>query len=314
MKIVHCRAAEWPVRLQALVGALLLSVFGGVAQAAEASGTWTGGPLQLPYQIDGVPVLDSFRFTYVGDDHHLRNVGVRPASLLPSPLQGQPDVPPGQVAIDFSDDNLDDDYRYTIAHGSVGLGVFKNRVASRCVSACTLWLNRPSASHVFALSGFRLRFANGDHHLRRVAIFERAGVLHVHFRDENGDDPFTFEVDYVYLPSSAVARFGSIGGGQDNRGAIPDGDDSRAIDLGIRPVGATLVTGFDFEYWPDLEFGTTLDNHIQDFGVLTPSNRIDVYFADAGRDDGFRWGVDWVALALPSPFGDASPPVYPKAP
>jgi hypothetical protein len=46
----------------------------------------------------------------------------------------------------------------------------------------------------------RLRFLNGDHHLQRTAVdLARDRELLVRFRDQNGEDPFEWYVEYSIL-------------------------------------------------------------------------------------------------------------------
>jgi hypothetical protein len=293
--------------------ALALLPFTTVGWAVEASGTSAGGTTFAPYPVNGVPVLDSFRLEYVYTDHHVQTLMIQPASLVPNPTPASPTVPAGQIALALEDVNGDDDYRYYVQHAAVGQGVFRNRIASSCVLACTVWLNRPSSTHVFALVGFKLRFTKGDRHIRRVALIERNGVLTVAFRDQWPDVPFTYELEYVYLPASAVALTGTVSGGQ-SVGTGPRGSDSRTINLGPRGTGATIIRGFDFEFWADVDFGSVEDHHLRSIGVMTPGNFIDVTFRDQNGDDPIKWTVDWAALALPGPYGTDPINPFPRAP
>lgn len=49
------------------------------------------------------------------------------------------------------------------------------------------------------LQSFDLRFLNGDHHLQRIAVDLTGDRILVRFRDQNGDDPFEWAVEYSVL-------------------------------------------------------------------------------------------------------------------
>jgi hypothetical protein len=49
------------------------------------------------------------------------------------------------------------------------------------------------------LQSFDLRFLNGDHHLQRIGVDLTGDRLLVRFRDQNGDDPFEWHVEYSIL-------------------------------------------------------------------------------------------------------------------
>jgi hypothetical protein len=50
------------------------------------------------------------------------------------------------------------------------------------------------------IQSFDLRFLNGDHHLQRITVdLARDRELLVRFRDQNGDDPFEWHVEYSIL-------------------------------------------------------------------------------------------------------------------
>lgn len=52
---------------------------------------------------------------------------------------------------------------------------------------------------VALLQSFNLRFLNGDHHLQRMAVDLTGDRILVRFRDQNGDDPFDWHVEYSIL-------------------------------------------------------------------------------------------------------------------
>lgn len=49
------------------------------------------------------------------------------------------------------------------------------------------------------LQSFDLRFLNGDHHLQRIAVDLSGDRVLARFRDQNGDDPFEWYVEYSVL-------------------------------------------------------------------------------------------------------------------
>lgn len=88
----------------------------------------------------------------------------------------------------------------------------------------------------WALSGFELRFLNGDHKLRRIGVLGEERFARLALADQNGDDPFSGQVLLTSLPAARVEQVSADGGGKFD------------IQLpGKVPPDSTLVlSGFEF--------------------------------------------------------------------
>ena len=287
------------IRARTVVRGFALAFAGALlpASAAEVSGFAERGTFQ-PYEISGVPLLDSFFFRYHNDEHHLQAIQIEPASPIPNPCAECADVPAGQIFLTFQDEGADDNYFYRVSHASVPEGVFRHRTSDFCKNTCSQWLNRPSRDHVFVITGFTFFFPGKDHRLTRIAIWEENGQLTVHYKDRNGDDLFRYDLEYVYLPREMIPITGHVSGVEAR------GEASATLDLGPVRTGPTVLRGFDLVFLPDLDFGMDYDQEVREIGIRTPENRIEVFFSNNDRDR-FDWGVDWGALSrLPVVFPD----------
>jgi hypothetical protein len=292
MKIPGCRRCQQACAHGA-VYSIALAFAGGslsTASAAEVTGYARGGGTFQPYEITGVPLLDSFYFRYTGGERHVQAIAVEPASPIPNPNPQDPDAPAGEIFLTLQDYGRDDEYFYSVSHAAVPEGVFRHRTFASCRKTCSEWLNPPSRDSVFVITGFSFTFPGTDHHLKRVGLWEENGVLVVHFEDDNGDDLFRYDLEYVYLPPSMIPIRGHVSG-VEARGAA-----SAEIDLGPLATGPTVLRGFDLVVRPELQIGIVEDQEIKEIGVRTPGNRIEVYYSNADADHRFDWGVDWGAL------------------
>lgn len=272
------------------------------ARPIEIMGHAHGGTFQA-YPVAGVPLLDSFYIRYTSGDNHVGALAVEPASPIANPYPQSANVPAGEIFLTLQDDSRDDEIFYKIEHAVVPDGVHRRKTYDFCRGSCIRALDRPTRDAVFVITGFSFFFPAGDHHLRRVGLWEEGDGVHVHFADEDAGDPddvFLFELEYVYLPAAMIAKLGHASG----NGA--KGGERQPVDV-CPAAGPIVVRGFDFEFQPHScsLFFTCQDQHIREIGVLTPGNNIEVYYADKNPDsagDKFNWGVDWAALAdAPSP-------------
>jgi hypothetical protein len=108
------------------------------------------------------------------------------------------------------------------------------------------------------LTSFNLKFANGDHKLRRVAVMPKGATATLSFSDQNGDDPFNASATWASflstrpVPQSTVNAFG--GGRFD-------------IPLGEPVAGRTLcLSGFEFRRRDGM------DANVRSIGVWLTNN------------------------------------------
>ncbi|MBX3219462.1 MAG: hypothetical protein KF795_03015 [Labilithrix sp.] len=93
-----------------------------------------------------------------------------------------------------------------------------------------------SLTGVSALAGFRFRFGNGDHKLRRIGVTPKDRFASFAFADSNGDDPFSAVASWAVVSAGRSGKVSATGGGQFEV-ALPGG----------KVAGHTLVlSGFEF--------------------------------------------------------------------
>jgi len=253
------------------------------ARAQSASGFSSGGYTNPSFSVQGAPLMKSFYFKYQSDDHHLRAIQVQPHN---------PTL--GRIAINYQDQNGDDDYFYNIVSQPYYGSIFQRSTNREvCVGQCTVQIARPGdpQNWTFVIKGFYLYFHGTDHHIDRLSVTESNGQLTVAYNDKNDDDTFIWEVDYAYVPNS---RFTSIS----SRTGSAKGAQRASI-----PAGMAVLRGFTFDFASD-------DHHIRDIGVWMPgSGNLDVFYGDKNVDDTFTWQVRYAILGsttAPATVIDAS--------
>lgn len=237
------------------------------ASAESVAGFSSGGYISPTYDAPGVALLDSFYFRYNDADHHLLSLSVKPE-------------PSGTITLAFADDNNDDDYYYTVEHKRrTDSGIITGSFVDFCNGSCLYPLSSPGTGYVFAIRGFRFYYRNSDHHMNQIGILRETNGVRTYFSDQNFDDPYTVYVDYAWLPPSMVESTGVVTGTDDGGGV------QRSVSLADQAV----ISGFKVDY-------TSADHHIKEFGVLTRTSDIQVYYGDENGDDDFTYQVDYTFL------------------
>lgn len=252
----------------------LLAVAGlslaSTASAQSASGFSGGGFVNPAFGVDGVPLMKSFYFKYENDDHHIRAIEVQPHN---------PSL--GRIALNYQDQNGDDDYFYNIVSQPYYGRIFQRsteRIA--CKGQCTLPIARPGdpANWTFVIRGFYIYFHGDDHHIDRISLTEANGVVTAAFNDKNDDDTFWWELDYAYIPNDRFTQRG-VSSGSGAGGA-----------RSVIPPGLAVLRGFTFDFSSD-------DHHIRDIGVwMAGGGNLDVFYGDKNGDDTFTWAVRYGIL------------------
>ena len=120
----------------------------------------------------------------------------------------------------------------------------------------------PPLPAAFALSGFSLRFDNGDHKLRRIGVLGQGRFTELALADGNGDDPFTANANYTVFNGGGAGRIvtGTV---------VAEGGGKFEIPLrGNAPPNSTLVlSGFAFQR----EDGS--DANLRNIGVWLDGDR-----------------------------------------
>jgi len=214
----------------------------------------------------GTPMLARFQYHYASADHHIRSV-----AAMPLPQQSA-------VEITFADENSDDEYSYRVSHEKVDpTGIVQGTFHGTCTGQCSVLLNtRPSTNSVFVLTGFRFAYNTADHHLDKIAVSAAGSVLTTAFRDQNGDDPYTYDVSYAWVPRN---RFGTVA-------EILSTVHASGITSPVAASGEKVIRGF---FVDNLATGDAGDNHIKDLGVVANANSFDVLFGDENPANSADW-------------------------
>jgi hypothetical protein len=238
----------------------------GVLALAQVSGVATG-PITLPYTTPGTPLLDHFFYRDVNDDQELKVM-----TALPRQQSGS-----GVIDVAFSDQSLDEQYEYRIAHQMVSFtGLSRGTLNDTCSGQCTRSIVRPPGDVVFVISGFRFRYTDGDHHMDAIGILENNGQVTHWFNDQNDDDQYTVQIDYVWVPRSRFSSVTSLSGTVQAAGSA-----TRTI-----AAGDKVIRGFHVN---NTASGGSGDNHIKRFGFLTNSTTVDIYYGDNNPADSADW-------------------------
>jgi hypothetical protein len=257
-------------RIVGVVAAVAALLAGGVApadaaQLEEVIGS-AHGTVFPSASASGTPLLGRFQYHFTNGDHHIRQI-----AAMPLPQQSA-------VEVAFADENADDPYSYRVSHEHVDpAGIVPATFHGTCVGRCFVPLStRPAGDFVFVLSGFRFGFDNGDHHFDMLWVEENGGTLTVSYKDTNGDDPFTYDVSYAWVPRSRIGALGTIINTVHAAGSAT----SPAF------AGEKVIRGF---FLDNTAGGDAGDNHIRDLGIVAQSTSFDVQYSDNNPGDSADW-------------------------
>jgi hypothetical protein len=236
----------------------------------------SGGYIYPAYNAAGVPLLDSFYFRYTDTDHHLTSLAALPQA-------------DGKIMLALADQDNGDPYYYSVEHKRrAESGIITGSFVDFCTSHCVHPLTPPTPPHagisyVFALRGFRFYFRDGDHHIDQIAIVREPNGVHTYFNDKDDNDSYVVYVDYAWLPSSMVEATGSLTGTVNGVG----------VRHSLTAANRAVITGFKVDY-------VETDREIYDFGILTRTSDVEVYYGDSsGSGDDFAYQVNYAILTAP---------------
>ncbi len=130
--------------------------------------------------------LRGFRFYYRGGDHHMNQLGIIPEA--------------NGVRTFFNDQNSDDPYVVYVDYAWLPPAMVESTgVVTGADDGGGVQRSVTNASRS-VIRGFKMDYLNGgDHHVREVGVLTRATDFQVYYGDNNGDDDFSYEVDYAVL-------------------------------------------------------------------------------------------------------------------
>jgi hypothetical protein len=132
-------------------------------------------------------VIRGFYVQYRGDDHHIQELGIQESN--------------GRVTVALNDHNDDDPFQIDLQYAYLPRTAFSELSLRSGVNA--RGGERTTVSRgVGLIRGFHFNFTNDDHHIKELGVLlNGAGRLEVYFGDDNGDDPFNWNVAYGILKS-----------------------------------------------------------------------------------------------------------------
>ncbi len=248
-----------------VVGLTGLATPADAAQLDELSGSANGTVFRSTF-VFGAPLLARFKYQFTGGDHHIRQVAA-------FPLQQQ-----SAVEVTFADENGDDNYSYRVSHERVDpTGIVQASFHGTCAGGqCTERLSTRPAGGIFVLTGFRVTYDNGDHHLDKIGVSEAGELLTTSFRDQNGDDPFTYDISYAWVQPSRLGTMAQIVNTVHAAGSTTVG----------AAFGEKVIRGF---FMDNLATGDAGDNHIRDLGLVANAGSFDVFYGDDNPANSADW-------------------------
>ena len=140
-----------------------------------------------PEEFGNVFVLRGFHLAFEGKDHHIKNIGIR--------------LRDGRyLDVDYNDRNSDDAFLFEVQYSWVPTGVLE-AVGSSAGSATEYGFTTIQNGRV-VLRGFHFSFQK-DHHIKEFGVLGRDGRIDVVFSDKNGDDVFSWLVEWGLLSRDA---------------------------------------------------------------------------------------------------------------
>ena len=143
--------------------------------------------------------LRGFRFYYRNGDHHMNQVGILREAT--------------GVRTFFNDHNTDDPYTVYVDYAWLPsslveyTGVISGTDDGGGVQRAVTNANRA------IITGFKMDYVyGGDHELQEIGVLTRNSDIQVYYGDSNGDDDFTYQVNYAVMRQSLViGQIGPIG-------------------------------------------------------------------------------------------------------
>jgi hypothetical protein len=134
-------------------------------------------------------LLTGFTFDYAsGIDRHVLQVKIRQAAHN------------GYIDVKFVDGAGTRTYSAHVTYAVIprsAVGPYLVQARSAAPARGESNVSRPRG--VALLQSFDLRFLNGDHHLQRISVDLTGDRILARLRDQNGDDPFEWYVEYSIL-------------------------------------------------------------------------------------------------------------------
>ncbi len=180
-----------------------------------------------------LPFLSSFHFVFgeSDGDRKVQNITIDPHAEA--------------LNIAFNDGKSNTIFQHDIVYTLLEYRndiVIKNTGMRFCDGGqCQITLDRSAAEQdgSFVLSGFTIH-GKEARPLKNLKISERSGVLTVGWSDNNGDDDFSYNVRYAYIPNKLLGVSGKT--------LVCDGYDECTAALELDGSGPSMVQGFEIGF------------------------------------------------------------------
>ncbi len=240
-----------------------------------------------------VPLLTGFELEFLGEDRHVRRIGV---GVLPDE--------PSTFTLLLQDNDGVESIRawaryYRYAGPLTGLRAHYRETTdspvlnlrsvslTACRSECRV--NIPGFDKLryrIFLAGFRFIFNNEDRHLRRIRVWPVGDVagptgVSVALKDNSDDQPFDVVLSYVLMPLDHVV------GGVLYGGTVTETDDEGVVRFFDRNLSGRALSGFGADYADD-------DEHLRKIGIKVDRQGGMVTLRDNDtREDITPWIASW---------------------
>jgi hypothetical protein len=135
--------------------------------------------------------LRGFRFYYRNGDHHMNQIGILREAT--------------GVRTYFNDSNSDDPYVAYVDYAWLPPALVERTGTVTGTDDGAGVQRAVTNANRAVISGFFVDYVNGgDHHVKELGVLTRSSDVQVYFGDDNGDDDFTYRVNYSVLRSPLV--------------------------------------------------------------------------------------------------------------
>jgi hypothetical protein len=158
-------------------------------RAVFASGLRGEQRLRIPHLSSAEEfVLTGFLFEYESSDHHLLHIKLRQMAHN------------DHIYVNFGDNDGAERYRVSIKYAVLPSSMLaRNTVYMESGSHARSEDRISRTPGTALLQSFEFRFQNGDHHLQRISLDLDDDEVLARFRDQDGNDPFTWMTEFAIL-------------------------------------------------------------------------------------------------------------------
>jgi hypothetical protein len=133
-------------------------------------------------------VLTGFTFEYESSDHHILQLKLRQMAHN------------DHVHVNLGDNDGAEPYRACVYYAVIPRSMLAHHlVQARSEAPARSEASQARTRGTALLQSFEFKFRNGDHHLQRIGVDLDDDQVLARFRDQDGNDPFSWMVEYSVL-------------------------------------------------------------------------------------------------------------------